>query len=246
MNMNSIERAVNNEKPREEKNYSVEVLQRFSSKIEEKHTNSILECLDRTLKNAELIGKGKNAEVFKLEHPWEEICVKVFKQDREIINDFEQEFEFQQLINDLGVRTPENLLTIENKDTKQQYLLMERINGFSLKDLSEIKNKKAQKDLRKNAVTFFKKLQENINKMNKENIYHRDLHSGNVMFDIVTKEPVVIDFGHAMKAYGGDEDKDIFVGNSYIIDPRTQKRIEARQTYLKDSLEVQKMKHDYL
>lgn len=245
--MESLERAIKNIKPKlSEKQYPIEVLKRFSPKIEEKHINSILECLDRTLKNAELIGSGNNAEVFKLESPWEEICVKVFKKNRQVINDFDQEYEFQQIVNNLGITTPENLLAIENKNTKQQYLLMERINGFSLKDLSEIKNKKTRNDLIEHAKPFFSQLEQDIAKMNKENIYHRDLHPGNVMFDIKTKKPVIIDFGHTMQAYGGDEDKDIFTGMSYITNPKTGKRIEARQTYLKDSIEVKKMKQTYL
>ena len=146
MNMNFIEKSIKDTSSKaEQKNYSVEVLQRFSSKIEEKHINSILECLERTLKDAELIGEGKNAKVFQLQKPWEQICVKVFKKDREVINDFEQEYEFQQMVNDLGITTPENLLAIEDKSTKQEYLLMERINGYSLKDILEGKNAKAKK-----------------------------------------------------------------------------------------------------
>ncbi len=232
--------------PENQKNHTIEVVKNFSTTIEEKHVNSILECFERTLKNAELIGAGKNAEVFKLNEPWEEVCVKVLKKNRELINDIDQEFEFQQKINELGINTPKNLLAIEDKTTKQQYLIMERINGYSLKDLSEGKSKKATKDLQNNAIDFFQQLESDINKLNNENIYHRDLHSGNVMFDVITKKPVIIDFGHAMQAYGGDEDKDIFIGFSYITDPRTGKRIEARQTFLKDSLEVKKMKQVYL
>jgi predicted Ser/Thr protein kinase len=130
--------------PENQKNHTIEVVKNFSTTIEEKHVNSILECFERTLKNAELIGAGKNAEVFKLNEPWEEVCVKVLKKNREIINDLDQEFEFQQKINELGINTPKNLLAIEDKTTKQQYLIMERINGYSLKDLSEGKSKKAR------------------------------------------------------------------------------------------------------
>jgi tRNA A-37 threonylcarbamoyl transferase component Bud32 len=243
--MKSIERAVNNEKPREEKNYSVEVLQRFSSKIEEKHINSILECLDRTLKNAELIGEGKNAEVFKLEKPWTSICVKVFKKEREVINDFEQEFEFQKMVNDLGIRTPENLLSIENKTTKQQYLLMERIKGLSLKDLALGKNKKKLSELVNNKETFFKELETNITKMHQDNIHHRDLHSGNVMYDFKTKQPVIIDFGHATKAWSSDEDKDIYIGDGYIKDEVTKRSVFKKIIFSKDMDKLKELKKDF-
>lgn len=239
MKLNPIEQSSNTEK---RKNYPFEVLQRFSTKIEEKHLDSILECLDRTLKNAELIGEGNNAEILKLKRPWTSICVKVFKKGREVINDFDQEFEFQQKVNDLNIRTPENLLSIENRKTKQQYLLMERIDGLSLNDLLLEKNKQKYEDFKNHSSSFFMELQNNIGKMHRENIHHRDLHSGNVMFDFKSKNPIIIDFGHATQVFSDDEDRLIYSGTTTRISEETGRKVFIRTVFPRDMEKIKELK----
>jgi serine/threonine protein kinase len=243
MNINSIENSIKGiENSNSSKNYNFEVLKRFSHKIEDKNIDSILECLDRTLKNAEKIGAGKNAEVFKLEKPWNDICVKVFKKEREVVNEFDTEFEFQEAVNDLNIFTPENLLSIENKETNQQYLIMERINGLSLRDLLDGKNEKQHKELKKNSIVFFDELKKNIETMHKENIHHRDLHEGNVMFDFKTKKPVIIDFGSSTRTLSNDSDMEIYSGEGYRPNPATGRNTSVTITFPKDNDQVKELK----
>ena len=228
------------------KDWDFEVLKRFSYKIEDSHIDSILECLDRTLKNAEKIGAGMNAEVFKLEAPWDSVCVKVFKQQREIINEFDVEFEFQEIVNDLNIFTPQNLLSIKNNKTNQQYLIMERIDGLSLRDLLDGKNDEMKIELKKNSNSFFDELKKSIDTMHMNNIHHRDLHAGNVMFDFKTKKPVIIDFGHATQVLSNDSDKEIYFGEGYRPNEQTGKKVPVTISFPKDNEKVKELRNYFV
>jgi serine/threonine protein kinase len=81
-------------------------------------------------------------------------------------------------------------------------IAMERMNAVSIKEVLENK-----KELPKsfNRQDFFKKLREFIVSMNEDtDVHHRDLHEGNVMIDIETGNPCVIDFGKATRGIGHD------------------------------------------
>ncbi len=244
MNMKSLENSIKKTKNENKtKDWDFEILKRFSHKIEDEHIESILECLDRSLKNAEKIGAGMNAEVFKLEAPWSSVCVKVFKQQREIINEFDIEFEFQETVNNLNIFTPESLISVKNNNTNQQYLIMECIDGLSLQDLLNGKNNEMRDELIKNAASFFEELKNNINTMHANNIHHRDLHMGNVMFDFSTKKPVIIDFGHATRVLSDDSDREIYIGDKYRINEQTGRKVPVKVSFLKDNEKVKELKN---
>jgi serine/threonine protein kinase len=117
--------------------------------------------------------------------------------------------------------------------------------GLSLKDLALGKNKKKLSELVNNKETFFKELETNITKMHQDNIHHRDLHSGNVMYDFKTKQPVIIDFGHATKAWSSDEDKDIYIGDGYIKDEVTKRSVFKKIIFSKDMDKLKELKKDF-
>ena len=70
------------------------------------------------------------------------------------------------------------------------------------------------------ASSFFEKLNEYLEIMHKNDLYHRDLAPGNVMIDFQTGEPVIIDFGQATSHVAFDEDDptdDPYVKKIYIM-----------------------------
>lgn len=86
---------------------------------------------------------------------------------------------------------------------KIEILAMERMHAVSIQDvLSGIRSIPENFNL----VIFFKELRNFVEKMHLKNIFHHDLHSGNIMIDLETGLPYVIDFGHS----GSDEHDDSF------------------------------------
>lgn len=109
---------------------------------------------------------------------------------------------------DVVIPTPFAVLNYKNdsrkfyKDKKNiEVLVMKQIDGFTLK------NAIANPDLIKNLdiENFCNHLKKFFIRLHEKNIYHRDLHEGNVMIQRDTLKPVVIDFGLAKIAF--EEDK---------------------------------------
>ncbi len=173
----------------------IEVLHKY---LESASEEDICDCLERNRDKAIELGRGNHAVVYTVEDPvLGSVCVKEMIQDPEIeANDPEIEFEIQDELNQKGVKTPYVIAQVLDKESKKQYIVMERINGFSIKDFIREK-----KDLPENfdLEIFIEKLSKVVNSIHENNIIHRDLHSGNVMIDEEV-EPVVIDFG--MSSYG--------------------------------------------
>jgi tRNA A-37 threonylcarbamoyl transferase component Bud32 len=149
------------------------------------------------------IGTGKNAEVFVVDEEefLKKLCVKKVKKFPEVkINPIDIEFDFQDAVNELGIKTPRNVIMVRNKNTKEEYIIMERIMGVSLGDALDPLSTQVLPNAYVHEV-FFQKLKNMIEKMHENRIYHRDLHRGNVMCD-ENGNPVIIDFGAATYGYG--------------------------------------------
>lgn len=189
----------------------LEVIKKYVETINEQE---IVSCLEKTLLNAEKIGFGNNAEVFKLQEPFESVCVKVIKkQPQVIVNNLDEEFNFQQKVNETGIKTPKNLIKIKNIETGQEYMVMEKITGRSLSEILKDPNFNM---LQFDIDGFFEKLISMVTKMHDvAKIHHRDLHAGNIMYNTVTMEPVIIDFGHATESYMSDSDIENIYRNQY-------------------------------
>ncbi|MCD8494779.1 MAG: phosphotransferase [Candidatus Pacebacteria bacterium] len=150
------------------------------------------------------LGSGYNAEVFSIQSEdgkFSELCVKKIKKNPEvIINDIEEEAEFQSKVAAAGVRTPLYVMAVRDKQTLQRYIIMEHIKGVSLAKGNILPDTFEHKK-------FFTELRGMVKRMHEAKIHHRDLHEGNIM---VTEQgdPVIIDFGAATYDYGfgGDED----------------------------------------
>lgn len=182
----------------------------FNIKTIEKIVNTneatqLSECISNNLEGKFIsIGEGGNAIVYVAEGtPFEKICFKKVKDKSQIIyNDIDKEFEYQMKVKKLGIRTPLTLISINTEDGI--YLVMEKINGASVKDIVKDSTLLPEKF---NYKIFCKSLDEQIAKIHKGGIYHRDLHSGNVM---INEEglPVIIDFGTATEGTGSDNTYD--------------------------------------
>lgn len=157
------------------------------------------------------INFGKSADVFR--DSLNGCCYKVITRQSESLLSAEDEsmflLELQKINKD--VKTPDPLFSLDatvSEDngmlSKKSLICMERIEGVSLKDVLE-----NRVELPKNFDfnLFAQSLKEFVINMNNNlNIYHRDLHEGNIMVDNITAMPWVIDFGLSKKKNLTDED----------------------------------------
>lgn len=175
-------------------------LDRMQAIIENKTTEDLLYCLNVLEIRAVSIGEGVNADVYIAEGtPFEKVCLKRIKKVQKMIcNDIDTENKFQIEAQQAGVRTPLPLISLQTD--KGPTFIMERIKGYSMKD---ILGKPALLPKKFKYENFFQSLKKQISLMHNSGIYHRDLHSGNVMVDN-DGLPVIIDFGTATKGTGSE------------------------------------------
>lgn len=110
-------------------------------------------------------------------------------------------------------------------------LAMERIKGVSIKDVLE---GGADFPAKFNPDIFFKKVRSFLERMHEEKaIFHRDLHSGNIMID-ENGDPVIIDFGKSTYGDEGDAyqyeytDKGKVIEGKYVSDSDFIDQIEIK------------------
>lgn len=149
----------------------------------------------------ERVGEGKSGRVVaSLRNP--KICYKVFlPQDRQPLgtNDIALEADMQEYIGNLGemhgVRAPKYQHLVVNETV--QAIAMERLPAASLEDILHGREELPETfDLER----FFDALGEYMDALHERDVYHRDLHAGNVLVDRDTGMPYVIDFGHATRS----------------------------------------------
>ena len=164
------------------------------------------ECIKKLEIHFASLGEGGNAVVYFAEGTsFSNIVFKKIKKNPVInFNTIDEENKIQEKVRELGVRTPITLLSFETTDN-EEYLVMEKINGYSVKDIVANPSLLPEKF---NFKIFCDSLDQQIAKMHnkgglKNGIYHRDLHSGNVM---INQEglPVIIDFGTSAEGTGSD------------------------------------------
>ena len=169
--------------------------------IDSKEAEDIEECILKVELHVNPIGEGNNANIYIPEdESLRSVCIKKGKEKQMMIfNSIDDECEFQKVCKNSGIRTPLTLLSFSSNE-KEDYLVMERINGNSVKEILKNTNLMPEKF---NYQTFCNSLNEQIDRIHRIGIYHRDLHPGNIMID-EEGLPVIIDFGTAVKGSGSD------------------------------------------
>lgn len=148
------------------------------------------------------IGEGKTAHVYR-DPNTRGLCYKFVNnfQEYEAWNSVEREARFLEMLENLhveDVRVPRLSSVIDLPDTK--VIAMEYLDAVSIAGVLERGRALPEGfDLK----IYFKKLRAFVSAMHQKNVYHRDLHEGNVL---VGKDgnPFVIDFGRAVYAPIGD------------------------------------------
>ena len=183
------------------------------------------------------IGEGQTAEVYYPDHN-DEVCLKIIheveafggvelperyrnkrKRERPPYIPLYNEGEFYTALEGIhphvGVPTPHMAITIEKSEEGEKYWVTEKIQALLMKRLKnsatlrEVMDQNLPLPENLDIEKFFKALHEFAEMMHKKNIYHRDLHDGNVMIDLKTGKPYVIDFGRAAFASEGDAYEDV-------------------------------------
>ena len=148
-------------------------------------------------KKWEELGEGYTAKVFTSSVDCE-CCFKIITEPQEYKkgNDVKREMEYLDKLKDLDaeVRTPYPYYYFMNEEN--HLYVMEKLNAVGL---DEVMFGKKEIPDNFNFDSFFKKLENFVQKMNQKNIYHRDLHEGNIMIDKETGDPRIIDFGKSKR-----------------------------------------------
>jgi len=164
------------------------------------------------------VGEGTTAEVYK-DSLNPKICYKVLREtyDR-FVNSSRKEMDLQERAervngDDCRVATPIAWFKVavpelnNDKDYlgEVQIVVMETLDAVTLHDVIGGKHSLPEKY---NHGEFFTGLKRFVNDMhNKENIHHRDLKDTNIMIDLETGKPRVIDFGAAISTAAMDEEQ---------------------------------------
>jgi len=199
-------------------------------KMLEGHMSSLLHLAEKLLKEEnetiteKKIGEGRSAKVFSIGKVLN-CCVKVIKTQEGdpalFRNSVTEELELMDSFSGReieGVRVPEPYFSVkakieENdnnlslKDNNLEMVFMQNVPGVSFADILIGKEDFPEVegfDIGK----FFDKLYDFVEYLNKNHVFHRDLHEGNVMVGN-DGTPWVIDFGSAGRSWGEDEAYDI-------------------------------------
>lgn len=168
--------------------------------IREECKKTAIDTIKKYEENGQSIGKGKTAEIFVSPRN-DKFCMKAVCDKGISCNNTEIEMNFLEILADSDI-APKPICAI--KTSQKDYLFMETIHGISIKDLIE---KDLVEDLppKFDFKNFFETLKQQISLMHKKNIYHRDLHTGNIMINS-DGSPVIIDFGDALLQKLGEDD----------------------------------------
>lgn len=189
-------------------------------KIRDKESHEHLEAETRKLvqrfleEGTRKIGKGLSAEVHYFGKE-DKACLKIIsektlhesrKLNSTIVEAELQEKAFNFLKDTEGIKVPRPLFEKEfifnNEDDEIErinIMCMERLDAVSIEEILDL-----QKELPNNFnfEDFFKKLKRGLSRLHDHGFHHRDFRPGNVMVDLETGDPCLIDFAMSVEAIG--------------------------------------------
>jgi serine/threonine protein kinase len=165
-----------------------------------------VEIIEDLLENmATKLGEGRTANAHFLDSN-ARFCLKILKKPGEMpgvpfYNSLEIEMGFLNELQELDskVRVPKPYLAGDYKGNK--FLIMETLNAHSIADILQGKGHLPENF---NVADFYENLKSFVAKMHDRNVYHRDLHEGNIMINPETAEIYVIDFGASSRSYSDE------------------------------------------
>lgn len=192
------------------------------SEIPKRNTDiEILEQIEGLLRSQKnKIGNGNIAEVHYSDlNP--KICFKVIGAvdgkstilvDTQKYHDLPKEAEFLDVLQGVhkDVRVPRPYYTVTRERVSEEtdevedmlsLMAMERLPAVSLRQVLE---EGAILPDNFDIEIFFEQLRDFFNEIHSKSIHHMDPHEGNIMVDVKTGKPYVVDFGSS--SYGSDED----------------------------------------
>jgi serine/threonine protein kinase len=179
----------------------------------------IEKLLDKGQNQEGYLGKGQTAEVY-LVGKLKKRAVKVMNSRTRVTgnpsvaftNTLHEESRLTDLVRNRfasdNISVPKQFVSIDYEDgeTRGSILIMEGIKGISIQEALDHPEKLPRTF---DKESFCESLRDFVEKMNAAGIFHRDLHTENIMVDLETGKPWIIDFGLATDSYSE---------NPYLVD----------------------------
>jgi serine/threonine protein kinase len=174
------------------------------TQLEKASLERLKEIIENVKKEGKFLGQGATGIVY-VDTKEPNRCYKIIKENDQYaqVNSVGRETEFLSALADLevdGVRTPKPHYWAMHE--QYHVLVMERFPGISL-DKIVYGSEKFPPNF--DIDTYFKKLDAYIDAMHARGIHHRDLNLQNIMVDLQTGDPGVIDFGKSCFALTSDD-----------------------------------------
>ncbi|USN53455.1 MAG: protein kinase family protein [Candidatus Nomurabacteria bacterium] len=174
----------------------------------------LLEHFQEQYERREQLGIGKSGEVWVGQDPFysDKTCTKTIHDPHATVNTLRREFEIHQEAERAGIRVPPLLAYIESREGNGDFhalLAMKAIEGRTLEQWFRDMKREGRRFEKSEIKEMRDQLKQMILQLHEANIYHRDLHFGNVMIDNEGNF-YIIDFGDAKVTLSSESDQEIY------------------------------------
>lgn len=180
----------------------------------DKAARELLAHFQEQYESREQLGIGKSGEVWVGQDPFyaDKTCTKTVHDPHATVNTLRREFEIHQEAERAGIRVPSLLAYIENRESNGDFhavLAMKAIEGRTLEQWFRDMKKEGHRFQKSEIQKIKERLKQMILQLHDANIYHRDLHFGNVMIDN-EGNLYIIDFGDAKVTLSSESEREIY------------------------------------